>query len=94
MDETRIEVGDEWLPFYRKGKPVALFAIEKCDLDRRFERLNNIDAIDDRDRGLKVLLEAIRGTFDKRSKPKPVTMLNTFTGYHYVSDQKELLSFC
>jgi formylglycine-generating enzyme required for sulfatase activity len=73
MDRTRIEVRDEWLPFYRKRKTVVLFAIEKFDLPRRFVRLNNINATIDREQALKDLLEAIQtglsSTFEKLSNP-------------------------
>ena len=73
MDENRKEVYDEWFPFDQDRKTIYLFEIEKTDLNRRFKGRNNIDAVNDREQGLKDLLEAIRpgagSTFEKRSNP-------------------------
>jgi formylglycine-generating enzyme required for sulfatase activity len=73
MNLDRKEVYLEWFPFEQNEKKIYLFKIDESKPDRRFIDKQYIDAINDREQGLKNLLEAIRpgagSTFEKRSNP-------------------------
>lgn len=73
MDKSRRQVTDEWYSFVQKQKKILPFKIDETKLPHNLGGLNYIDAINDREQGLKDLLEAIRpgagGTFEKRSNP-------------------------
>ena len=73
MDKNRRQVTDEWYSFVLKQKKILPFKIDKTKLPHNLDGLNFIDAVNDREQGLKNLLEAIRpgagSTFEKRSNP-------------------------
>ena len=73
MNESRQQVTAEWEWFISKKKKIFTFIIDATELPHLLGNINWIDAINDREKGLKELLEAIRpgagGTFEKRSNP-------------------------
>jgi formylglycine-generating enzyme required for sulfatase activity len=74
----RKEVYDEWFPFDQKGKMIYPLYIEDCELDRRFDSRNYIDARTDLHAAFEQLLDQLRLPDAKTGEDRQLKALTTF----------------